>query len=62
MLNDFYEMSLKRLRAQRDLFISRIASNAAANIEDYRFVCGKIQGLQEAEDMLKEIFDKLERN
>jgi hypothetical protein len=62
MLNDFYELCLKRLRGQRDLFISRIASNAASNIEDYRFVCGKIQGLQESEDMLKETFDKLERN
>lgn len=60
-MNEFYELCLKRIRSQRDLFISRIASNAASNIEDYRFVCGKIQGLQESEDIMKEIFEKMER-
>jgi hypothetical protein len=60
MIIRFYELSLSKIREKKAQHIERVASGAAQTLEDYRSLCGKIQGLGDAENILKELFDALD--
>ncbi len=56
MINKFIEASLQRLRERMSTYSSTILSTPL-NLEDYRVNAGKIKGLQEAEEILKDVYD-----
>lgn len=47
---------------RRDLnnYADDLASNTCKTMEDYRLICGKIQGLADAENYLLELIKKME--
>jgi hypothetical protein len=60
MLIKFYELSLQRIRDQKDQYLHRLSSGAIQNFEDYRDLSGKIFGLRQAEEIIKEVFDDIQ--
>lgn len=50
------EANLQRLRERMSVYSTTIL-NTPLNLEDYRTSSGKIKGLQEAEEILKDVYD-----
>lgn len=50
------EANLQRLRERMSVYSTTIL-NTPLNLEDYRTNAGKIKGLQEAEEILKDVYD-----
>lgn len=59
MIERFCEVYLKKLRAIREDFVKPCIDNSLKSMEDYRFINGKIQGLERAESLIKEIYSEL---
>lgn len=58
MLNRFYESCLFRLRDHMEAFKQTVITGHARSFEDYRFICGNIKGLEEAEAIIRDLFDE----
>ena len=50
------------LRKDLNNYTDDLASNNCRTIEDYRFICGRLQGLADAETHLKSLAKKVEEN
>lgn len=64
MLNDYKLLAhvakeIDKLKQEREVFV---ASGRAANIEEYRNVCGVIRGLSLAENIINELVQKMEKS
>lgn len=60
MLIKFYEHSLNQIRTKMSEHTALIAKGQAHTFDYYRFLCGKLQGLTEAEAILKDLFDRMQ--
>ena len=60
MLLKFYELSLHRIREQTDQYIHRLSKGSVHTFEEYRDSSGKIFGLRQAEEIIKEIFEDVQ--
>ncbi len=58
----FYELSLQKIRDKKQEYINALAEGKPQSFEAYKFLCGKIQGLNEATEELKELFNMLQNN
>jgi hypothetical protein len=52
----FYELILQRIRDQQDQYIHRLTNGSLQNFEDYRDLSGKVFGLKQAEEIIKDVF------
>lgn len=64
MLNDYKLLAhvakeIDKLKKDQEFFV---ASGRAANIEEYRSVCGVIRGLNLAENIINELVQKMEKS
>jgi len=62
MIIKFYEVVLSRLRNEIKNYTSRVATGSLQTFDDYRWMCGKIKGLQEAEVIFCDAFDSIQEN
>ncbi len=55
------EMSeyLKKLRLERVNLMTTISANSCQSFDDYRYMCGRLRGFQEAEDHFQEMYDRM---
>lgn len=60
MLLKFYELSLHRIREQKDQYINRLSNGSINNFEEYKDLSGKVYGLRQAEEIIKKIFDDVQ--
>jgi hypothetical protein len=60
MVFRFFDKSLDQIRNLKLQYIERIAAGSAQSYDDYRFICGKIQGLDKAEEILIDIIKNIE--
>ena len=56
----FAEALNKMIRRDMNNYADDMASNQCKTIEDYRYLCGRCQGLADAEIHLKDLAHKLE--
>lgn len=60
MLTKFYEHALNQLRLRKREYITQLANGFPQTFDHYKFLCGKINGLLEAEEMLIDLFDRMQ--
>lgn len=58
MLTTFYEQGLAALRECRKRHETALIGGCIRELDTYRYICGEIHGLLEAEDALKELFNR----
>jgi hypothetical protein len=58
-MEKFCEILLFRLRQKKDPLLEPLISGAIQSMEQYRYTCGKIKGLEEAELELKTLYKEL---
>lgn len=56
---NFYEVAIRRLQQRIQNVAENVASGSVIDFEQYRALCGRIQGLREAEEELKEIYQSM---
>lgn len=59
MIHDFCAKFLKNLRLLKEDGIHLLSEGKAQNFEEYRYMCGKIRGLNAAESMVKALIDEM---
>lgn len=59
MLIYFYEGLLRSLNERRNLCIDRILSGSFDSFEDYKLFVGKLKGLKESEEIIREAYKKM---
>lgn len=57
----FAEALNKMMRRDMNNYADDLASNQCKSIEEYRFLCGRIQGLADAEVHLKDLIKLAEK-
>jgi len=57
MIDKFCESFLLRIRKRKDSYIQNIAMGSLNSMEDYKKICGKIQGIDECEEIIKVLFN-----
>lgn len=62
MLEEFMDRVLRDLRATRAKMESDLGKGTAHSYEDYRLGVGKIRGLNEAEELLRLAYSKVNRD
>lgn len=62
MIVKYIEGLLHRIRTRKIPYIERLSSGSMQTIEDYRNICGKIHGLDEAEGIVKDLYKELFEN
>jgi len=55
MLIRFYEHALKKLDERKYVYCERIISGSIHSMEDYRLIYGRIESIEEAKNILKEL-------
>ena len=60
MASSFDEAFLERINEIKDTHIKYVVDGSAKDIEDYRKVCGFLQGIAVAEREFKELYASLE--
>ena len=61
-VNQFAEALIKMLRRDMNNYADDLASNSCKTMEDYRHICGRLQGLAQAEDYIKDLAKKVENS
>lgn len=59
MLIYFYEGLLRSLNERRNLCTDRILSGSFDSFEDYKLFVGKLKGLKESEEIIRESYKKM---
>ena len=62
LVSGFTSELKKRLRTDMNNLADDLASNTCKTIEDYRLVCGKIEGLMQAEQHLLTLAKTIEES
>jgi hypothetical protein len=61
MLIKFFEITIDRIRHQKKQYIDRISAGVVPSFDEYKHLCGRIRGLEEAEDIMTEFFEDIEK-
>lgn len=59
MVTDFYQNCLREIASTQISYIRNIGSGCCDSIESYRRLCGKVQGLEEAREILKTVYENI---
>lgn len=59
-IQQFAEAYRKMLRTDMNNYADDLASNNCKTIEDYRFICGRLQGLADSENHLLDLIKRME--
>lgn len=62
MIIKFYEVVLSRVRESINEASKRVSSGSMQNFEEYKWLSGKIKGLQEAEYIFLDVFESIQEN
>lgn len=54
MIENRLEKVLRIIREKKELYTNNIVNGVPDNFEDYKYICGKIYGLSEAENFIRE--------
>jgi len=58
MIHDFFEKFLKQLRLFHSDGVKLLSDGRARDFEDYKYVCGKLRGLEAAESIISNLMDE----
>lgn len=58
MIDKFCEAFLLKVRRQQKSYGECLATGSMKSMEDYKNLCGKIQGLDESQELLKQTFNE----
>lgn len=58
MIDDFYTKILAQINEKKDTAIKMIIDGNVQNYDEYRYLCGRVSGLKEAEFYIRDCFDK----
>lgn len=59
MITQYVERLLEDIRGKQKPIKHTLASNAVNNMEQYRFLNGKLQGLEEGKALVEELYKKM---
>ena len=59
MLIKFCEKLLAKIRETQVSYAERLTSGTFKNFEEYRHYVGKLEGMKEAEDIVKTVYDNI---
>lgn len=59
MIEKFQDSILDRLNQRKSIYEKAITRGSVQSLEDYRSICGKIQGLEEAGNLIKDLIKEL---
>lgn len=62
MIEKFIENALYRIRERQSVCVIPLINNSVKTIEDYRYINGKKKGLEESEEILKQLYRDLVDN
>lgn len=62
MVLKFYEVVLSKIRESTTSYSFRVSNGSMQTHDEYRWLCGKIKGLQEAEAIICEAFESIHEN
>ena len=57
MIDKFCEGVLQRIRKRKESYTLCLSTGSLKTMEDYKSICGKMQGLSEAEEIIKTMFN-----
>ena len=60
-MDELIDRTLREIRATKAKIESDLGKGLSQNMEDYRLLVGRIRGLSEAEEILKEAYKKVSR-
>jgi len=61
-VDQFAAVLVKKIRVDLNNYADDLASGNARNYEDYRFTCGVIRGLAQAEEYIKDLAATAEKS
>jgi hypothetical protein len=59
MIIRFCENLLSRIRERQAIYVKSISSGDFPNFEEYKFCAGKLKGIEEAEAVIKELYNSM---
>ena len=59
MVISFCEELLKRVRERRAVYVDRLSSGTFQTLEDYKFIVGKLKGVEEMESEVKKLYSDM---
>ncbi len=59
MVINFSENVLSALRKRQSTYIQRVCSGVFDSLEEYKFIAGKLKGLEEAEKVVKQTYKEM---
>lgn len=62
MVIQFIEHLLNRIRERQSIYSQRICSGNVVSFEDYKGIVGKLQGLMEAEEEIRDLCKKWDKS
>ncbi len=62
MLTQYLEYLLQEMRGKQDIIVRMLASNAVPNMEQYRLLNGKLQGLEDGINIAKGLYNSMVEN
>lgn len=57
MILERIEKILRLIDEKKDIYSKNIINSSPNSFEEYKFICGKVYGLEEAEKIIKESFN-----
>lgn len=61
MLSSFYSNCLREIESRQISYIRNIGSGTCPSMESYRSLCGRVQGLEESREVLKNLYETLQK-
>lgn len=62
MMDTTLEYLLKQFRDRMEMLSDAVSRGNCKDIEEYRFVCGQLRGLEAACAVIKDLADKMEKS
>lgn len=55
-MNGLYEDVLEKIKERKVIYLSSLSSGTFRTFEDYKFCAGRLNGLKEAETIVREVY------
>lgn len=59
MIGHYLELLVKDLKAKQDVIVNNLKSNAVKDMEQYRLLNGRLQGLEESILIARELYNAM---